>query len=92
MPISRLFAASVALAFVATIACAESSMRGRRAERPPAADGYYVPYVTGPGGQKRPVMEISRQRHRGLAQADGRHPGESLGDALRFVPGVTVGR
>ncbi|ATQ68493.1 MULTISPECIES: TonB-dependent receptor plug domain-containing protein [Methylosinus] len=92
MPISRLFAASVALAFVATVACAESSMRGRRAEAPPAADGYYVPYVASPGGQKRHVMEIPGSVSVVSRKLMDDTQATSLGDALRFVPGVTIGR
>jgi outer membrane receptor for ferric coprogen and ferric-rhodotorulic acid len=92
MPISRLVAASLALALISTAAGAGSSTRGRRAATPPAEDGYYIRYVTGPGGQKRHVMEIPGSVTVVSRKLMDDTQATSLGDALRFVPGVTVGR
>jgi outer membrane receptor protein involved in Fe transport len=86
----RRFLICVALASLSTAAFAGSSAKAKRPAPPPAEDGYYVPYVTGRGGQKVPVMEIPgsvtviSRKFMDDVQAI------SLGDALRYAPGVTV--
>ncbi|MBY6242363.1 TonB-dependent receptor plug domain-containing protein [Methylosinus sp. Sm6] len=92
MTISRMIGASVALALVSTAALAGSSSRERRATKPPAEDGYYVPFVTGPGGEKRDVMAIPGSVTVVSRKLMDDTQATSLGDALRFVPGVVVGR
>jgi outer membrane receptor for ferric coprogen and ferric-rhodotorulic acid len=91
MSISRIIAASAALALLSTTAFAGSSTKTKR-HAPQAEDGYYVPYVTGPGGEKRDVMEIPGSVTVVSRKLMDDVQATSLGDALRFVPGVTVGR
>jgi outer membrane receptor for ferric coprogen and ferric-rhodotorulic acid len=91
MSVSRIIAASAALALLSTTAVAGSSAK---AKRPPRAseDGYYVPYVTGPGGQKKDVMEIPGSVSVVSRKFMDDVQATTIGDALRYVPGVTVGR
>jgi outer membrane receptor protein involved in Fe transport len=90
MSISRILAAIAALALLSTTAVAGSSGKAKRPRAPD--DGYYVPYVTGPGGQKKDVMEIPGSVSVVSRKFMDDVQATSLGDALRYVPGVTVGR
>ena len=92
MTISRLFAASVALALTSSSALAGSPAKSKRTQKPAAEDGYYVPYVTGPGGEKQSVMEIPGSVSVVSRKLMDDVQATTLGEALRFVPGVTVGR
>lgn len=91
MSIARIVAASAALALLATPAFAGSSTKSKR-PAPQAEDGYYVPYVTGPGGETRDVMEIPGSVTVVSRKFMDDVQATSIGDALRYVPGVTVGR
>lgn len=60
---------------------------------PSRADtGYYVPYVTGTGGTRVPVMEIPGSVTVVPRSLMDDQQATTLGQALRNVPGVTVGR
>ncbi|WP_400770132.1 TonB-dependent receptor plug domain-containing protein [Methylosinus sporium] len=83
MPHFRILAGVVA-ALIATSARAEATRKA------PVQDGYQIPYVVGPGGEKRSVMDtpggvtvISRKFMDDI-QA------RSIYDALRYAPGVRV--
>jgi outer membrane receptor for ferric coprogen and ferric-rhodotorulic acid len=58
----------------------------------PSASGYYVPYVTGPAGQKIPVMEVPGSVTIVPRQLMDDQQATTLGQALQYVSGVTVGR
>lgn len=91
MSISRIIAASAALALLSTAAFAGSTPKAKRAPRA-SEDGYYVPFVTGPAGQKKDVMEIPGSVTVVSRKFMDDVQATTLGDALRYVPGVTVGR
>lgn len=92
MSISRIIAVGAAAALLSSAALAGSSGKGDRSKPPRDEDGYYVPYVTGPGGEKRDVMEIPGSVTVVSRKLMDDTQATTLGDALRFVPGVTVGR
>lgn len=54
--------------------------------------GYYVPYVTRPGGTRVPVMEIPGSVTVVPRSLMDDQQATTLGQALRNVPGVMVGR
>lgn len=84
--------AAVASALIATAAQAGSAPKAKAPARP-AEDGYYVPHVTGPGGEKRPVMEIPGSVTVVSRKFMDDIQATTIGDALRFVPGVqSMGR
>jgi outer membrane receptor for Fe3+-dicitrate len=91
MSIARIVAASAALALFSTAAFAGSSPKAERAPRA-SEEGYYVRHVTGPAGQKKDVMEIPGSVTVVSRKFMDDVQATSLGDALRYVPGVTVGR
>jgi len=96
------FGLVVALALAATGVCAEPSIRGSKARvvstpsasgRPAQPDaGYFVPYVTGPGGQRIPVMQVPGSVTVVPRQLMDDQQDITLCQALRNVSGVTVGR
>lgn len=83
-------------------ASAEPLIRGSKAKvittppahgaPPPRDSGYYVPYFTGPGGRQIPVMEIPGSVTVVPRELMDDQQANTLGQALRYVPGVTVGR
>lgn len=79
--------AGVALAFFATGALAGSA---QKAKNPPAEDNYYVPYLTGPAGEKRKAMDVPG----GVTVVSRKFMDDiqarSLSDALRYAPGVQI--
>jgi outer membrane receptor for ferric coprogen and ferric-rhodotorulic acid len=81
--------AGLVLALVSSAALADGSVKAKRPARQ-AQDGYYVPYVAGPGGQKRDVMEIPGSVTVVSRKFMDDVQATSIGDALRYVPGVTV--
>lgn len=91
-----------ALALQATAAAAAPLVRGSKAQvvTSPAVPGgqgrgdtgYYVPYVTGPGGARVPVMQIPGSVTVVPRSLMDDQQATTLGEALRNVPGVTVGR
>ena len=85
----RIFA-GVALALISTTALAASSQKAKRAPAPPAEDGYYVPYVTTPGGEKRHVMDIPGSVTVVSRKFMDDIQATTVGEALRFAPGVQV--
>jgi outer membrane receptor for Fe3+-dicitrate len=89
MSISRIIAASVALALLSTAALAGSSPKAKR-PAPPTEDGYYVRHVAGPGGEPRDVMEIPGSVTVVSRKLMDDVQATSIGDALRYVPGVQV--
>jgi outer membrane receptor for ferric coprogen and ferric-rhodotorulic acid len=54
--------------------------------------GYYLPYVTGPGGTRVPAMQIPGSVSVVPRSLMDDQQATTLGEALRYVPGVTVGR
>jgi outer membrane receptor for ferric coprogen and ferric-rhodotorulic acid len=86
----------------ATPAAADVLVRGGKARivTSPAApggqsrgtSGYYVPYVTGPGGQQVPVMQVPGSVTVVPRRLMDDTQATTLGEALRYVPGVFVGR
>jgi outer membrane receptor for ferric coprogen and ferric-rhodotorulic acid len=59
---------------------------------PPGDTGYYVPYVTGPGGTRVPVMQVPGSVTVVPRSLMDDQQATTLGEALRNVPGVFVGR
>jgi outer membrane cobalamin receptor len=76
--------AGVASALIATSACADASRKTT------AEDGYHIPYVVGPGGEKRDVMNVPG----GVTVLSRKFMDDiqatSVQDALRYAPGVQV--
>jgi outer membrane receptor for ferric coprogen and ferric-rhodotorulic acid len=58
----------------------------------PGDSGYYVPYVTGPGGTRVPMMQIPGSVSVVQRSLMDDQQATTVGEALRYVPGVTVGR
>jgi outer membrane receptor protein involved in Fe transport len=58
----------------------------------PRDTGYFVPYVTGPGGTRVPVMEVPGAVTVVPRSLMDDQQATTLGEALRNVPGVFVGR
>lgn len=88
----RMMTIGAALALLSGCALAEPPGGPGKAKRPvpPPEDGYYVPYVTGPGGEKRSVMETPGSVTVVSRKLMDDQQATTLGDALRNVPGVTV--
>ncbi len=81
------------------VAYAEPFVRGAKARvvtspggAGAAATGYYVPYVTGPGGTRVPVMQVPGSVTVVPRSLMDDQQATTLGEALRYVPGVMVGR
>ncbi len=72
----------------ARVATSPAATSGQR----PSQTGYYVPYVTGPGGARVPVMQIPGSVSVVPRSLMDDQQATSLGEALRYVPGVFVGR
>ncbi|MBG0809443.1 TonB-dependent receptor plug domain-containing protein [Methylosinus sp. H3A] len=89
MPHVRILA-GVALALISTGALAASSQKAKRASAPPSEEGYYVPFVTTPGGEKRHVMDVPGSVTVVSRKFMDDIQATTVGDALRFVPGVQV--
>jgi outer membrane receptor for ferric coprogen and ferric-rhodotorulic acid len=91
-----------AIALQVKPAVSEPSIRGSKArvETSPAAPidprqsdrGYYVPYLTGPAGTRVPVMNIPGSVTVVPRSLMDDQQATTLGEALRNVPGVMVGR
>ncbi len=104
LPRITLLAVSIgaAVVFQAAEASAEPLVRGAKARvvtTPGAAGGprpgdtgYYVPYVRGPGGTRVPVMQIPGSVTVVPRSLMDDQQATTLGEALRYVPGVFVGR
>ena len=90
---------SLALALTLVLALAapaDAFAKHRRARhwagREPAAEahGYYTPYLTGPGGERVPIMEVPGSAVVINRQILDDQQVTTLGEALRNVSGVTV--
>jgi len=104
LPCATLIAVSLgtAVMFEAAYASAEPLVRGSKARvvtspgisggPRPSDTGYYVPYVTGPGGTRVPVMQIPGSVTVVPRSLMDDQQATTLGQALRNVPGVFVGR
>lgn len=92
------FAIIVAGAFaIANAASAGPRLRGAKVHRTMspaveemAKDSYYVPYVTGAGGRKYPIMDVPGSATVVARKLMDDQQAITLGDALRNVSGVTV--
>jgi outer membrane receptor for monomeric catechols len=104
LPRATLIAVSLgtAVMFQAVCANAEPLVRGTKARvvtspgvpggPRPSDTGYYVPYVTGPGGTRVPVMQVPGNVTVVPRSLMDDQQATTLGEALRNVPGVFVGR
>jgi len=104
LPRMTLLAVSLgaAVMFQAANSSAEPLVRGGKARvvtspgaaggPPPGDTGYYVPYVTGPGGTRVPVMQVPGSVTVVPRSLIDDQQATTLGEALRYVPGVFVGR
>jgi outer membrane receptor for monomeric catechols len=87
----------LAIALIAVLAAApEALAKKRRAhagpEPAPAENGYYTPYLTGPNGERTPIMEVPGSATVINRQILDDQQATSLSQALRNVSGVTVRR
>jgi outer membrane receptor for ferric coprogen and ferric-rhodotorulic acid len=87
----------MAVSFATTVAADPFARRAKahRATSPASAaassnDSYYVPYVTGAGGGKYPIMELPGSATVVSRKLMDDQQAITLGDALRNVSGVTV--
>lgn len=87
----------IAICFAIPVAADPSARRvkAHRAASPATAaassnDSYYVPYVTGAGGAKYPIMEVPGSATVVSRKLMDDQQAITLGDALRNVSGVTV--
>lgn len=54
-------------------------------------DGYFAKYITGPGGARMPIRDYPGSASVVTRKMMDDFQSNSLCDALRFTPGVTVG-
>jgi len=94
---SRLVSLALALSLLFALAVpTDAFAKKRRAwrwdeSRPLAqSHGYYTPYLTGPGGERVPIMEVPGSAVVINRQILDDQQVTTLGEALRNVSGVTV--
>lgn len=91
---SRLAPLAIALSLTVVLAAAPQALAKKRhaGASSSAGSGYYTPYLTGPNGERTPIMDVPGSATVINRQILDDQQATSLSEALRNAPGVTIGR